>query len=72
MNEKLVELRKTRAKINRIQRRYRELTEIRDRLALELVDEGATWRQTATAAGFNNPYIAELKRRRDSGQDDAG
>jgi hypothetical protein len=40
-----------------------ELRNLRDALALKLVDEGETWRDVAEAAGFENPYIAELKRK---------
>ena len=36
----------------------------RDELALRLVDEGHTWREVASAAGFANPYMAALKKRR--------
>jgi hypothetical protein len=41
------------------------LTERRDLIALDLVDDGETWRDVAEAAGFENPYIAELKRKRE-------
>ena len=39
--------------------------ESRDRIALALVDADYTWRDVAAVAGFKNPYIATLKRRRD-------
>lgn len=35
----------------------------RDALALELVESGETWRKVAEAAGFENPYLAQLKRK---------
>lgn len=38
----------------------------RDRIAMRLVDDGYTWRDVAHVAGFKNPYIATLKRRRDA------
>jgi hypothetical protein len=41
-----------------------QLRERRDAVALSLVDEGVTWREVAEAAGFENPYIAQLKARR--------
>jgi hypothetical protein len=43
-----------------------QLRERRDSIALALIDAGATWRDVAEAAGFENPYIAELKRKRGS------
>jgi len=42
-----------------------QLRELRDGLALRLIDGGATWREVAEAAGFENPYIAQLKRKRE-------
>jgi hypothetical protein len=41
-----------------------QLRERRDNIALYLIDAGETWRDVADAAGFENPYIAELKRKR--------
>lgn len=46
-------------------KRSRELEQWRtrrDKLALHLVEQGETWRAVADAAGFANPYIAELKK----------
>jgi hypothetical protein len=36
----------------------------RDEIALRLIDEGETWRDVAALAGFTNPNIAALKKRR--------
>lgn len=41
-----------------------QLRERRDSIALGLVDDGVSWREVAKAAGFENPYIAALKRKR--------
>lgn len=43
-----------------------QLAEERDALALSLIDAGATWRDVADAAGFENPYIAALKKKREA------
>jgi hypothetical protein len=41
-----------------------QLRGLRDKVALDLVDDGVTWRDVAEAAGFENPYIAQLQARR--------
>jgi hypothetical protein len=40
-----------------------QLRKRRDAVALALVNDGLTWREVAEAAGFANPYLAELKKR---------
>ncbi len=35
----------------------------RDRYALQMIEDGHTWREVAEIAGFANTYIAELKRK---------
>jgi hypothetical protein len=47
-----------------LEKTMRAVREQRDRIALELLDEGYTYRQVAYAAGFKNPYLTQLKRRR--------
>ena len=49
----------------RLEYELEQRRESRDRMALGLVDEGYSWRDVASVAGFKNPYIATLKRRRD-------
>ena len=48
---------------DKAQRKAGELRDIRDKLALECIDKGYTWREVAERAHFKNPYIAHLKRR---------
>lgn len=47
----------------RLEYELEQRRESRDRIALRLVDEGYTWRDVASVAGFKNPYIAALKKR---------
>jgi len=47
----------------RLEYELQQRREYRDRIALRLVEEGYTWRDVASVAGFKNPYIATLKKR---------
>lgn len=38
--------------------------ELRDKRALECLDQGFTWRQIAACAHFSNPHLAHLKKKR--------
>lgn len=61
----LYELRLAGLECSGLEAQMAEAREYRDGLALAAVDAGFTWREVAEAAGFANPYIAHLKRRRE-------
>lgn len=59
-------LRRYRAECERLEELLEQARAQRDATALSLVDAGLSHRQVAEIAGFKNPYITALKRRRDA------
>lgn len=54
-------LRRDRERIEALEAELQIKRDVRDARALALVEAGHSWRAVAEAAGFANPYIAQLK-----------
>lgn len=60
---KLEELSKVAREVEKLSRQLKKKREKRNKLALELIDQGVSFRKVADHAGFKNPYLVQLRRK---------